>query len=69
VRFHNQQEFIFIQIDGSSVPQARCGRFGKFLAYSGFPDGKNTKQTIVSGGLTCPDCGGNIVMKKRGAEM
>ena len=42
----------------------RYGRFGKFLACSGFPDCKNTKAIVEDTGLTCPDCGGNIVMKK-----
>jgi len=42
----------------------RYGRFGKFLACSGFPDCKNTKTLAAPTGLTCPDCGGNIVMKK-----
>ena len=42
----------------------RYGRFGKFMACSGFPECKNTKAIVVESGLTCPDCGGNIVMKK-----
>lgn len=42
----------------------RYGRFGKFLACSGFPDCKNTKTLAAPTGLTCPDCGGNIVVKK-----
>lgn len=42
----------------------RYGRFGKFLACSGFPDCKNTKPLIEETGLTCPEDGGNIVMRK-----
>lgn len=42
----------------------RYGRFGKFLACSGFPECKNTKALSEPTGLTCPTCGGNIVMKK-----
>ena len=42
----------------------RYGRFGKFLACSGFPECKNTKTLSAPTGLTCPNCGGNIVMKK-----
>ncbi|MBI2327670.1 type I DNA topoisomerase [Candidatus Curtissbacteria bacterium] len=42
----------------------RYGRFGKFLACSGFPECKNTKTLAAPTGLTCPMCGGNIVMKK-----
>ena len=46
----------------------KMGRFGKFLACSGFPDCKNTKslkqppQTI---GMACPKCGeGDVVVKR-----
>ena len=42
----------------------RYGRFGKFLACSGFPECKNTKTLAAPTGLTCPTDGGNIVMKK-----
>jgi len=42
----------------------RYGRFGKFLACSGFPECKNTKTLAEPTGLTCPEDGGNIVMKK-----
>ena len=42
----------------------RYGRFGKFMACSGFPDCKNTKTLAAPTGLTCPDDGGNIVVKK-----
>src|SRR3990167_4829964 len=42
----------------------RYGRYGKFLACSGFPECKNTKTLSEPTGLTCPTDGGNIVMKK-----
>ena len=42
----------------------RYGRFGKFLACSGFPDCKNTKSLAAPTGLVCPSDGGNIVVKK-----
>lgn len=42
----------------------RYGRFGKFMACSGFPECKNTKTLSEPTGLTCPNDGGNIVMKK-----
>jgi len=42
----------------------RYGRFGKFLACSGFPDCKNTKPLVAETGLTCLEDGGNIVMRK-----
>lgn len=42
----------------------RYGRFGKFMACSGFPECKNTKALNAETGLTCPTCGGNIVIKR-----
>ena len=39
----------------------RVGRFGKFLACSGYPDCKTTKRYLVKTGASCPQCGGEIV--------
>lgn len=43
----------------------RMGRFGKFLACSGFPDCKYTKQLIIKTGLKCPECPGGEVIERR----
>lgn len=42
------------------------GRFGKFLACSGFPDCKNTKPFLQKIGINCPKegCSGEIISKK-----
>ena len=42
------------------------GRFGKFLACSGFPVCKNTKPFLDKIGVSCPDegCSGEIIRKK-----
>jgi DNA topoisomerase I len=44
----------------------KSGRFGKFLACSGFPDCKNTKPFLDKIGINCPEkgCPGEIVRKK-----
>jgi len=42
----------------------RYGRYGKFLACSGFPDCKNTKALAADTGIVCPDDGGKVVMKR-----
>lgn len=44
----------------------KSGRFGKFLACSGFPDCKNTKSFLDKIGINCPEegCPGEIVRKK-----
>jgi DNA topoisomerase-1 len=42
----------------------RYGRYGKFLACSGFPDCKNTKTLVEDTGLFCPLDKGAIVAKR-----
>lgn len=39
----------------------KVGRFGKFLACSGYPDCKTTKPYYVKTGSTCPECGHELV--------
>ena len=34
----------------------KMGRFGKFLACSGFPDCRNTKPIVMDTGVACPKC-------------
>ena len=41
----------------------RVGRFGKFLACSGYPDCKTTMPYIVKTGIPCPQCGGDLVKR------
>lgn len=42
----------------------KMGKYGKFLACSGFPECKNTKPIIKKIDVTCPKCGGDIVERK-----
>ena len=39
------------------------GRFGKFIACSGYPTCKTTKPIVKSTGVKCPKCGKEIVEK------
>jgi DNA topoisomerase-1 len=41
----------------------KVGRFGKFLACSGYPDCKTTMPYAVKTGVSCPQCGGELVEK------
>jgi len=43
----------------------KLGRFGKFLACSGFPDCRNTKPIIKDIGVTCPKCSEGHVVERR----
>jgi len=41
----------------------KYGRYGKFVACSGYPDCKYTKPFLVKIGVKCPQCGGEVVEK------
>jgi DNA topoisomerase-1 len=41
----------------------KVGRFGKFLACSGYPTCKTTLPYIVKTGVSCPQCGGELVKR------
>jgi DNA topoisomerase-1 len=40
------------------------GRYGKFLACPGFPECRNTKPILVKAGVKCPECGGEVIVRK-----
>ena len=42
----------------------KMGRYGKFLACSGFPECRNTKPYMISTGAKCPDCGGDLLERR-----
>ena len=42
----------------------KSGRYGKFLACSGFPDCKNTRPLVKDTGGLCPLCGGHMLVRK-----
>jgi DNA topoisomerase-1 len=41
----------------------KVGRFGKFLACSGYPDCKTTMPYAIKTGVSCPQCGSELVKK------
>lgn len=42
----------------------KVGRFGEFLACTGYPECKTTRPIIKKVGVKCPDCGGDIIARK-----
>lgn len=42
----------------------KYGRFGKFIACSGYPQCRNARSFAVKVGVKCPKCGGDMVEKK-----
>lgn len=59
-----------VEYSGKNCPKCgkeliiRIGRFGKFLACSGFPDCKHTEALEEKINVTCPDCGGDIIVRR-----
>ncbi|MCR8656240.1 type I DNA topoisomerase [Paenibacillus endoradicis] len=43
----------------------KMGRFGRFLACSGFPDCRNTKPIVKDIGVTCPKCNKGHIVERR----
>ncbi|MDQ3699664.1 MAG: type I DNA topoisomerase [Chloroflexota bacterium] len=42
----------------------KLGRFGKFLACSGFPECRNTRTLLNKIGVACPQCGSDLIERK-----
>ena len=42
----------------------KFGRFGKFIACSGYPECKNIVKIVNKIGVACPKCGGDVIVKK-----
>lgn len=42
----------------------KYGRYGKFIACSGYPECKTVKKFVQTIGIDCPRCGGDIIMRK-----
>ena len=55
---------------GESCPKCgkplvvKTGRFGKFIACSGYPECKHTKSFQVKVGVNCPQCGKDLVQRR-----
>ena len=41
----------------------KSGRFGKFLACTGYPECKSTKPFQIKTGAKCPECGKDLVQR------
>ena len=51
--------------DDCSMPMViKIGRFGRFMSCTGYPDCKGTKPILNKIGVTCPDCGGDLVERR-----
>ncbi len=65
-------EKILLEEDKTDLICEKCGkpmvvkhgRFGKFIACSGFPDCTNIVKIVNKIGVPCPKCGGDIIVRK-----
>ena len=42
----------------------KFGPHGQFLACPGFPECRNTKPIVEKAGVTCPECGGELIVRR-----
>jgi DNA topoisomerase-1 len=65
----NLEKVSLTQVSEETCPKCsrsmviKVGRFGKFLACSGYPDCKTTMPYVVKTGVSCPQCGGELVKR------
>ena len=65
----NLEKVSMTQVSEETCPKCgrpmviKVGRFGKFLACSGYPDCKTTMSYAVKTGVSCPQCGGELVKR------
>ena len=41
----------------------KMGRYGKFIACPGYPECKNILKYVEKTGVSCPKCGGDVIVK------
>ena len=71
-RANEELEHVTLEDEVTDVICENCGRHmvvkygphGKFLACPGFPECRNTKPYYEKTGVTCPLCGGEVVLKR-----
>nr|MCR5691599.1 type I DNA topoisomerase [Eubacterium sp.] len=63
IEIHDEESDVDCELCGRRMV-IKYGPHGKFLACPGFPECRNTKPYYEKIGVTCPKCGGDIVIKK-----
>ena len=63
IELHDEETDVECELCGRKMV-IKYGPHGKFLACPGFPDCRNAKPYYEKIGVTCPKCGGDIVIKK-----
>ncbi|OUM96991.1 MAG: DNA topoisomerase I [Thermobacillus sp. ZCTH02-B1] len=61
-----QEEMSDVACDKCGRPMVyKTGKFGRFLACSGFPECRNTKPILKDIGVSCPKCGEGRIIERR----
>lgn len=63
IKIPNEETDVICDICGKPMV-IKIGRFGKFLACSGFPDCTNTKKIVQATKGVCPACGNTVIAQK-----
>ena len=63
VEIHDEETDVICDVCGRNMV-IKYGPHGRFLACPGFPECRNTKPYYEKIGVKCPECGGEIVIKK-----
>ena len=71
-KVEKELEHVKIEDEVSDVICEKCGRnmvykmgkFGKFLACPGYPEGKNAKPIVIEIDVPCPKCGAKVQIRK-----
>lgn len=63
VKIEDQETGEMCEICGKPLV-IKSGRFGDFIACSGYPECKNTKPIVEKVGVSCPSCGSDIVARR-----
>lgn len=63
VKIPDEKTDIVCEVCGKEMV-IKLGRYGKFLACTGFPECRNTRKIVQETGGSCPGCGKKIVLKK-----
>ena len=60
-----EEDKIDMLCDICGKPMAvKYGRFGRFIACTGYPECKNIKKIVKDTGVPCPKCGKRVIIKK-----
>lgn len=63
VRFEDEPTGELCELCGRPMVR-KSGRFGDFIACSGYPECRNTKRIVKTVGVKCPKCGKDIIVRR-----